>query len=86
MAAHETEDMSMNALSPDEDRQRENDMKLLKLMAVRVLACNWDSVQIVVTRHDGEHGTYSASHGEGNYYARVGSVRDWLREQRSEPG
>lgn len=43
------------------------------------LSEHFDSVQIFVTRHDGESGsTLGVNLGEGNWYARRGHVEDWL--------
>lgn len=66
---------------PDEDQQRDHDMDQLKALCLLGLGRNFDSVQIIATRH-GEEGTINAAWGEGNYYARVGSVREWLWAQR----
>lgn len=46
----------------------------------------FDTVQIICTRHEGrKDGTAIASIGAGNYFARRGSVIEWLdstKEQR----
>ena len=61
---------------------REEDMARLRA-AVHTLNEFYDSVQIFTTRHDPEEsgGTVSVSYGEGNWYARVGYIRDWLVTQ-----
>ncbi len=43
------------------------------------LAEHFDSVQIFVTRHKGENQvTQNMEVGRGNFYARLGHVREWL--------
>lgn len=40
---------------------------------------HFDSVQIICTRFEAKAGkTSCASRGDGNWYARVGAVREWL--------
>jgi len=52
--------------------------KLVKDAAVK-LAEHFDCVQILVTKHKGgEEVTQSFEHGVGNFYARLGHVREWL--------
>ncbi len=47
--------------------------------AVDALREHFDSVQIFVTRHDGvEVETGSITAGGGNWYARIGQIREWL--------
>lgn len=41
---------------------------------------HFESVQIIATKIEGDE-TIAASKGDGNWYARVGSVRDWLAQQ-----
>jgi hypothetical protein len=60
--------------------QEQEDLRRLKSACLFVLAGQFDAVQIVATRHDGENGTTYASWGEGNVFSRTGSVRDWLRK------
>lgn len=42
----------------------------------------FDTVQIFITRHDGD-GTVARIRGRGNYYARRGIVQDWLEDETS---
>jgi len=56
--------------------RREVDQQLLD-RAIAPLMEHFDTVQIVVTRLAND-GTMLAARGRGNWYARVGSVRDWL--------
>lgn len=48
--------------------------------AAEALSEHFDSVQIFCTRHDtgGEGGTINVKFGVGNYYARLGHIREWL--------
>lgn len=40
---------------------------------------HFDSVQIFVTRHSGQDGdTAGYESGGGNFYARLGQVREWI--------
>lgn len=65
-----------------EDRQR--DLDIIKSHAAQ-LAEHFDSVQIFCTRHAAEHdGTINAQWGEGNWFARYGSVRDWVVKKEEE--
>ncbi len=45
------------------------------------LAEHFDSVQIFVTRHEEDGGTRFASRGTGNWFAREGQVRAWVKKQ-----
>jgi len=50
--------------------------------AVEHLKERFDTVQILVTRHDSETGnTYSTIRGCGNWWARVGQTRNWLNRE-----
>lgn len=49
--------------------------------AVNQIIEHVDSVQIIVTFHDGEN-TSSYDKGAGNFYARQGSVEEWITMQR----
>lgn len=51
--------------------------------AIQMLSEHFDTVQIFVTRHDGNVGTASTIMGIGNWFARVGQARDWLVEQEA---
>ena len=44
---------------------------------------HFDSVQILATREDGGS-TRSYAAGRGNYYARRGSVEEWLTREQEE--
>jgi hypothetical protein len=64
----------------EDAKQQAKDMAMLKSHAVQ-LAEHFDSVQIICTRGDGDRQdcTIGADYGQGNWYARVGSVQDWLK-------
>ena len=50
---------------------------------VSQLSEHFDTVQIFVTRHEAmrEDGTVNACCGAGNFYARLGQVREWSVKQ-----
>lgn len=53
-------------------------VELLEAHAARIME-HFDSVQIVATRFDGESQTTDVFRaGGGNYYARLGSMKEWL--------
>jgi hypothetical protein len=64
--------------------QEEIDLERLK-KAVSELGEHFDTVQIFATRYqsegEGEEGTVNANYGAGNWFARMGFVRDWLIKQ-----
>jgi hypothetical protein len=51
--------------------------------AVDALSEHFDSVQVFVSRHDGERPdqTLTIQIGAGNWFTRLGQVRDWLIKQ-----
>lgn len=62
------------------DRTQAEDLALVK-RSVSQLAEHFDTVQIVCTRVVGD-GTVQVNNGVGNWYARYGSLRDWvIREE-----
>jgi len=38
---------------------------------------HFDTVEIFVTKHDKE-GTLSLAKGDGNWYARIGQINEWM--------
>jgi hypothetical protein len=61
--------------------EEEEDMKRIKEAAAS-LGEHFDTVQIFVTRHDADSiGSVNATYGSGNWFARLGLVRDWLIRQ-----
>jgi hypothetical protein len=70
----------MSANTEDKDRE----LNLLK-SHVAQLAEHFDSVHISCTRFDAEsEGTVNVHWGEGNWFARYGSVRAWLLKQEQD--
>lgn len=58
------------------------EMDLIK-QHVSQLSEHFETVQIFVTRHDAAHedGIVNACYGSGNFYARLGQVREWNIKQ-----
>lgn len=64
--------------------QEDKDVSILKSHAAQ-LAEHFDSVQILVTRHSPEDdGTINVAWGAGNWFARIGQVREWLLKKDEE--
>jgi hypothetical protein len=59
--------------------EADKDSEILKRV-VQSLSGKFDTVQIIATRHDLSEadGTSLAYSGSGNWYARIGSVREFL--------
>ena len=53
------------------------DLKIVKDACARLME-HFDSVQILTTRDDHKIGTVNVSFGSGNYFSRIGLVRNWL--------
>jgi len=68
--------MSESIPESDQLKVRESVSKLLE---------HFDSVLILVTRHNGSGGpggeTHSYEYGGGNYYAQLGQVTEWISMQ-----
>lgn len=54
--------------------------------ACAVLSEHFDSVQIFATLHKGNEGTWQATVGAGNYFARRDQVRYWLKQEDMSDG
>lgn len=66
---------------PDPEERKRKDIEHLKA-ATGLLIEHFDSVQIIVTRHESDkEGAILGAWGHGNFYSRKGSVRDWLKAQ-----
>lgn len=64
------------------DNQKSPDEQYLD-KALDVLREHFDTVQIFATRHEAsQNGTLHFDCGFGNYYARIGQLDIWLREQK----
>lgn len=54
----------------------DTDLKLLERIVAQ-LGEHFDSVRIIATKHqDGK--SWMASYGNGNWYAQLGSVHEWM--------
>lgn len=64
--------------------REEQDVELLKSAALN-LGEHFDTVQIFATRHQTETeedtGTVNVNYGVGNWFARLGFVKDWVLRQ-----
>lgn len=68
----------MNSASDHEEI--DEGLKILKAHAV-AMSEHFDSVQIIATKLMPDGSTRMRPYGEGNWYARYGSVRDWLKRE-----
>lgn len=69
----------------DEAKQSERDRAEVKRHVVALME-HFDTVQIFCTRHHGkvnDSSTYHVQNGDGNYFARVGQVTEWLNLERA---
>lgn len=65
-------------MSPSEEAEIN---KLVKDSAAKLIE-HFDTVQIFVTRHRGDlETTQSFEYGEGNFYARLGHITEWISMQ-----
>jgi hypothetical protein len=65
----------------DNDRNKRIDMGILKSHAAQ-LAEHFDSVLIIATKYrPAGGGTSHSSYGEGDWYARYGAARAWLKNE-----
>jgi hypothetical protein len=67
-----------------EDEKAKARLETIKKYATLIMShADVDTVQIICTkvRHDGSNDTESLSFGDGNWFARCGSVREWLMKQ-----
>lgn len=67
-------------LSEDHEGEIDPGMKLLKAHAI-ALSEHFDSVQIIATKLQPDGSTRMRPYGEGNWFSRYGSVRDWLKRE-----
>jgi hypothetical protein len=73
-----------NDLQDSDDAQDERDTAVLKSHIARLME-HFDSVQIFVTRHENATGrTCGKRRGDGNWYARFGTVREWVTQQEEQ--
>jgi len=65
-------------VDPEETEQAQEAMRVLNAHA-HALMSRFDTVQIFVTKHDDKDGsTNSFVLGEGNFYARLGQIGEWI--------
>lgn len=50
----------------------------MKAMASHLMEHGADSVQVFVTKRHPDGTTVGIHHGEGDYYARLGNVQEWV--------
>jgi hypothetical protein len=62
-----------------EEAEEEKDMKLLTSHAAQ-LAEHFNTVQLFATRHE-DDGTVTVAYGEGNWYARYGQIKLWIKRE-----
>lgn len=69
-----------------EDPEQEKNNQYVKILETRVenLRAHFDSVQIVATRFNENGSTTLYDAGDGNWFARYGSLKDWVRKQERE--
>lgn len=73
----------MNEEQEQSERQ-DRDMSIIKSHVAQISE-HFETVQIIATRHDAEHGgTVMASWGEGNWYGRFGSIKGWITQQEEQ--
>lgn len=63
----------------EETAEADRDLEILN-SHIAQLSEHFSTVNVIVTKDPGEDGqTTCYGRGSGNYYARVGSTREWLR-------
>lgn len=69
----------------DEDEAR-HDYKVLDSFLAQLME-HFDTVQIVATKHCTERdASIKRQRGDGNWYARYGSVKEWINDQERPAG
>ena len=69
----------------DEKAEEERDLNMVK-NHVAALAEHFDTVEVFCTRHEGNAvGTTAVAWGAGNWFARLGQIRAWMRHREAEP-
>lgn len=58
---------------PDKDPE----IELLEKHIAQLME-HFETVQIFVTRHDAGQGTFNINLGDGNFFARLGQVQEWI--------
>lgn len=66
------------------DEIEDKDLKIIREIAEK-LGEHFDSVQIFCTRYESDEcGTISAKWGIGNWFSRIGQVREWIARHDEE--
>lgn len=82
-------DVAQSAGDDEPERNRETEAEgerltaLLKSHALQIFE-HCESVQIVATLHKPDRGTRVINWGEGNYFARYGSAKEWVVKQEEQ--
>ena len=63
------------------DPDRDEDFRVLQ-SHVAQLAEHFDTVQVFVTKHTCD-GTNLGTRGEGNWFARFGQIKAWIKEEEA---
>ena len=67
----------------DAKEPEDEEMKIVS-KAVQELSEHFDSVHVFVTRYqDNDTGTFGIQKGAGNFFARVGQIKEWCVRQDS---
>jgi len=75
-----------NCKLDDDDEMRRKDLGAIEAHAMQ-LSEQFDAVEIICTRDNGKkNGTVHVSSGVGNWYARYGAVRAWLKSEENRMG
>jgi hypothetical protein len=61
----------------EEDNQEERELEIVKKHAIQLLE-HFENVQIFVSKYDSEEGTVSVTYGEGNWFSRLGQVKEFV--------
>lgn len=70
--------------SPEEKKEQERLLQIVKDVT-KVLRQDFDTVQVFTTKHvDDDFGTHNFRYGSGNYFARLGQVKNWILEQNAD--
>jgi hypothetical protein len=65
------------------DKEGEEELAIVKAMTLK-LRERFDTVQIIVSRHEGSKGTINLVWGSGNIFARIKQAEIWAGSQSEE--
>lgn len=66
-----------------ENNQPDQDIELLRKHTSQ-LSEYYDTTQIIVTKLKSDGGTKRIAQGSGNWYARYGSVKEWVNNEEEK--